>query len=133
MIDDLTLTIATDEEARRAELRLLDASGAPLAFHSVDFAGIPVGTRNALFDLRKYLRYYVDPPNHETEMGKVGVAIAERVLGKDIFVKLWQSHASRTLSIVLPPAAAQANELAIGMARIPWEIARPAMGKETLA
>lgn len=133
MTDGLTLSITTNEGARRAEIRLLDVGGAQLAFHSVDFSAIPVGTRNALFDLRKYLRFYVDPQEHETEMARVGVAIAEKVLGKDIFVRLWPSHASRTLRIVLPRADAAQNELAVGIARIPWEIARPAMGRETLA
>lgn len=132
MPQDLTLTIKTDEEKRRAELQLLDAAGVQLGYHAVDFGAMEVSTRDALFDLRSYLLRYVEPENRAAAVRQTGVALAEKVLGKEIFARLWAGRNARTLQIRLPEVQAQGS-LAMEITRIPWEIARPAPDQESLA
>ena len=97
MSDDLTLTIKTNEETRRAELHLLDATGGQQAYHAVEFGAIPLGTRNALFDLRSHLLHYVEKQNHKAEVERIGVVIAETVLGEEIFAKLWATRCCKAV------------------------------------
>ena len=132
MSEDLTLTITTNEETRRAELQLLDAAGVQQAYHAIEFWALEVSTRDALFDLRSYLLRFVEPKDHQAAVQQIGVVIAEKVLGEEIFAKLWAPRNPRTLQIRLPAATAQGS-LAMEITRIPWEIARPAAGKESLA
>ena len=73
------------------------------------------------------------PGQESASVADIGVCIAEQVLGADIFLKLWESEAQRTLRIQLPGASDQENLLVAALARVPWEIARPAANKQTLA
>jgi len=126
------LIITADYPNRRAELRLLDAHGSQLAFRQADFKTISVSRQQGLFDLRNYLRNYVEPGREAASVAEVGVCIAEEVLGEEIFLKLWQSEAQRTLRIQLPGVTEEENHLATALARVPWEIARPAADQPTL-
>ena len=126
------LVITADYPNRTAEFRLLDGSGAQLHFRHTDFKTIPVSRRQGLFDLRNFLRHYVEPGDERASVAEIGVCIAEEVLGEAIFRTLWASEARRTLCIRLPAASEEDNHLAAALARVPWEIARPAADQPTL-
>jgi hypothetical protein len=128
---DLIITTAYPQGA--AELCLFDAHGVQVAYQLTDFQKIPVGRQQGLFNLRDFVRLYVEPGQEARRVAEIGVCIAEQVLGQDIFLKLWASQAQRTLRIQLPGAAEVENLLAAALARVPWEIARPALDQPTLA
>lgn len=127
------LIVTADTPSRRAELRLLDAAGTQLAFRHTDFSILPVSRLQGLFDLRNYLRHYVEREKEEAAVAEVGVSIAEQVLGAEIFKLLWASESQRSLCIQLPGATEEENVLAAALARVPWEIARPVPSEPTLA
>ena len=133
MAANLDLVITADAASLTAELRLLDGDGIQLAYRSTDFKTIAESRRQALFDLRNYLKNYVEPGKEEASVAEIGVCIAEHVLGQEIFLKLWQAKNQRTLRIQLPGATEEENQLAAALARVPWEIARPAADKPSLA
>ncbi|MER2601229.1 MAG: CHAT domain-containing protein [Candidatus Competibacter phosphatis] len=126
------LIITADAPSHTAEFRLLDAHGSQLAYRHTDFKTISVSHRQGLFDLRNYLRLYVEEGKEPAAVAEIGVCIAEDVLGQDIFEKLWMPKNQRTLRIQLPGAAEEDNHLVAALARVPWEIARPSAGQETL-
>ena len=127
------LIVTADSTRNLAELRLLDATGAQLAFRSVDFGAMRLSRKQAMFDLRSYLRLYVEPGHEEEEVARVGVFLAEEVLGEEIFLALWTPQNQRHLRVQLPGATAEKNPLGAALTRIPWEIARPSATRETLA
>ncbi|MEK6405603.1 MAG: hypothetical protein AABN34_01425 [Acidobacteriota bacterium] len=127
------LIITADYPSRTAELRLLDAHGSQLAFRQTDFKTIAVSRQQGLFDLRDYLRHYVEPGKEAASVAEIGVCIAEQLLGEEIFRHLWPSESQRTLRIELPGATEEENHLAAALARVPWEIARPTADEPTLA
>lgn len=122
------LIITADYPSRTAEFRLLDDHGAQLAFRQTDFKTISTGHLQGLFDLRNFLRHYVEAGKEAAAVAEIGVCIAEDVLGQEIFEKLWPSETQRTLRIQLPGATEEENHLAAALARVPWEIARPSAG-----
>ena len=126
------LIIDADSPSRTARLRLLDTDGRPLAEHQADLKTIPAGLAQGLFDLRDYLKHYVEAGKEPAAVARLGVLIAERILGQDIFESLWRPEHQRTLRIQLPGAAEEDNPLAAALARVPWEIARPNPDAETL-
>ena len=126
------LIITADYPSRTAEFRLLDVHGAPLAFRQTDFKTISAGHLHGLFDLRNFLRTYVEEGREAAAVAQIGVCIAEEVLGKEIFERLRASESQRTLRIQLPGATEEENHLASALARVPWEIARIAADKQTL-
>ncbi|MGH9842095.1 MAG: CHAT domain-containing protein [Blastocatellia bacterium] len=132
MHSDFDLIITADYPSRTAELCLLDAQGAQLAYRQTDFKQITVSRQQGLFDLRNYLRHYVAEGAEVAGVAEIGVCIAEQVLGEEIFRHLWASESQRTLRIQLPGATEAENLLAAALARVPWEIARPASDKPTL-
>lgn len=132
MAQTFDLVLTADPEALTAELRLLDAAGAQLGYREVDFKAFPASRLQALFDLRSYLRTYVEPVQERAEVEKLGVVIAEEVLGAEIFGHLWRPESHRTLLIRLPGAGDEDNPLVAALARLPWEIARPRVESETL-
>lgn len=126
------LIITADYPNRTAEFSLRDAAGVQLAFRQKDFKDITVSHQQGLFDLRNYLRLYVEEGKELAAISEIGVCIAEEVLGAEIFAKLWASESQRTLRIQLPGAGETENHLAAALARVPWEIARPSADQETL-
>jgi hypothetical protein len=132
MPSDFDLTIIADPSNLTAEFRLHGVDGSQLASHQADFKTISVSRRQGLFDLRNYVRNFVAEGKEAASVAEIGVCIAEQILGKEIFLKLWESDAQRTLRIQLPGATEEENHLAAALARVPWEIARPSRDKETL-
>ena len=132
MSPNFDLVITADTPSLTAELRLLDGDGNQLAYRLTDFKTIAVSRRQGLFDLRNYLKNYVEQGKEAASVAEIGVCIAEEVLGKEIFLKLWQANYQRTLRIQLPGATEEENHLAAALARVPWEIARPTADKPTL-
>ena len=126
------LIITADYPNRTAELRLLDAHGSQLAYRQTDFKTIAVSRQQGLFDLRDYLRHYVEEGKEAASVAEIGVCIAEEVLGEEIFRTLAASKSQRTLRIQLPGATEEENHLAAALARVPWEIARPSKDQPTL-
>jgi hypothetical protein len=59
----------------------------------VDFGTIRLSRKQALFDLRSYLRLYVEP-GEEEEVAKVGVFLAKEILGEEIFLALWKPRSA---------------------------------------
>ncbi len=132
MPSNFDLIITADYPSRTAELRLLDEHGVQLAFRQTDFKTIAVSRQQGLFDLRNYLRHYVEPGREAASVAEIGVCIAEEVLGADIFRTLAASGSQRTLRIQLPGATEADNHLAAALARVPWEMARAAADQPTL-
>ncbi len=126
------LIITADTANRTAEFELCDAGGVQLAYRQTDFSALSSGRLQGLFDLRNYLRLYVAEGKEAAAVAEIGVCIAEDVLGPDIFAVLWRSESQRTLRIQLPGATQQDNLLAAALARVPWEIARPSLGQDSL-
>jgi tetratricopeptide (TPR) repeat protein len=132
MPSSFDLIINADSPSRTAELRLLDEHGVQLAYRQTDFKTIAVSRQEGLFDLRNYLRHYVEPGREAASVAEIGVCIAEEVLGADIFRKLAASRSQRTLRIQLPGATEADNHLAAELARVPWEMALGAADQPTL-
>jgi len=128
-----TLKIAADAKNHSAEFQLLDTHGLQLAYRLTDFNAISPSRRHGLFDLRNYLKLYVEQGREQAAVDEIGVCIAEQVLGEQIFKNLWQSQSQRTLCVQLPTAAEEDNPLAAALARVPWEIAKPKADAATLA
>jgi hypothetical protein len=126
------LVVTVDAPNHTAEFRLLDAHGAQLAYRHTDFTHISASHRRGLFDLRDYLRLFVERGREAAAVAEIGVCIAEEVLGKDIFGKLWAVPTHRTLRVRLPGAGEAENYLAAALARVPWEIARPRADAQSL-
>lgn len=133
MQSNFDLIVTADYPSRTAELRLLDMHGSQLAFQQTDFKTMAVSRLQGLFDLRNYLRHYVEPGKEAASVAAIGVCIAEQLLGEEIFRHLWASESQRTLRIELPGATEEENHLAAALARVPWEIARAAADQPTLA
>ena len=127
------LVITADTPSLTAEFYLRDGHGSQLAYRQTDFHTISISRQRGLFDLRNYLRNYVETGQESASLAEIGVCIAEQVLGEEIFTQLWQSQSQRTLRIQLPGATEEENLLAAALARVPWEIGRPAPDQDTLA
>ncbi len=126
------LIITADTSNGRAELELRDHNGAQLAYRQTEFKEIEVSKQHGLFDLRNYLRHYAVEGEEAARIFEIGLCIAEQVLGEEIFRHLYGSESQRTLRIQLPGAGDEENQLAALLARVPWEIARPAANQPTL-
>jgi tetratricopeptide (TPR) repeat protein len=130
---EFKLIVNADHPNLTAEFRLVDGHGSQLAFRQTDFRTFSVSRRQALFDLRSYLHYYVEEGKEAASVAEIGVCIAEDVLGEEVFLKLWESTGQRTLRIQLPCATDEGNHLAAALGRVPWETARPTVDRPTLA
>jgi tetratricopeptide (TPR) repeat protein len=126
------LKITANYGTRIAEFFLRDSAGAQIGYQQTDFSAISVSQQRGLFDLRNYLRLFVDPGKERAAMAEIGVCIAEQVLGEEIFTALYHATSQRTLRIALPGASDTENLLAAALARVPWEIARPNVHSGTL-
>ena len=86
MPSNFDLIITADYPSRTAELHLLDEHSVQLAYRQTDFKAMAVSRQRGLFDLRNYLRLYVEPDREAASVAETGVCIAEEVLGADIFL-----------------------------------------------
>lgn len=131
MTTQFDLIINANDAQQRAEFCLLDIHGVQQAYHAANIQDISTSHQRGLFDLRNFLRFYVEPGQEAMKMAEIGVLIAEKLLGADIFKRLWQATNSRMLRIQLPNP--ETSMLAAALARVPWEIARPTDTGATLA
>ena len=115
MSPNFDLVITADTPSLTAELRLLDGDGIQLAYRLTDFKTIAVSRQQGLFDLRNYLKNYVEQGKEAASVAEIGVCIAEEVLGQEIFLKLWGANNQRTLRIQLPGATEEENDLAAAL------------------
>ncbi|MCT0208660.1 CHAT domain-containing protein [Synechococcus sp. CS-1332] len=127
------LRIGLDPSGRGADFRLLDAHGSQIDYHHTDIAALTASRQQGLFDLRQYLRDYIEEQRQEEEITAIGVCIAHDLLGEKITQLLWKPINQRTLSIQLPTGPQQAHPLAAALARVPWELTRPSANQQTLA
>ena len=102
MSPNFDLVITADTPSLTAEFRLLDGDGSQLAYRQTDFKTIAVVRRQGLFDLRNYLRNYVEEGKEAASVAEIGVCIAEEVLGQEIFLKLWESNPSARFASSCP-------------------------------
>lgn len=132
MAESFDLIVAADSENSRIDLRLMSTGGVQIAARTVDFRPLPLSKKQALFDLRSYLRLYVEKGQEEESVARTGVFLAEDILGREIFLKLWSPQSQRSLRVQLPRAKEEGNPLGAALTRIPWEIARPSPKHQTL-
>src|SRR5262245_2556295 len=76
MPDHFDLVVTADDPSRTAELRLLDGHGSQVAYRHTDFNDIAVSRQQGLFDLRNYLRHYVEDGKEAASVAEIGVCIA---------------------------------------------------------
>jgi hypothetical protein len=133
MSSDFDLEIKADTPSLTAEFTLKDGDGAHAGYKRTEFARLDVSRRETLFNLRESLRRLVDRDKQPAALAELGVAIAKDVLGDEIFDRLWKPQSQRTLRIQLPRPDQAEDSLAAALARVPWEIARPAPDQPTLA
>ena len=133
MSSDFDLEIKADTPSLTAEFTLKDAGGAHAGYKRTEFGRLGASRLETLFDLRESLRRLVDREKQPTALAELGVAIAKDVLGDEIFDRLWKPQSQRTLRIQLPRPDQAEDSLAAALARVPWEIARPAPNQPTLA
>jgi len=131
------LDVAIDPDTGIARLRLSDGEGRHLGAHQVVLAEHSPALWQGLFDTRAYVRAYAGsvrftdrPATAEDLLDQIGVFLGETVLGPEILAALHAGVHHRSL-LVRQPAAPE-DRLAAAFARVPWEIARPAAGKEPL-
>ena len=134
------LDISVDSEQMTAELRLLDGHGEHRGHNRVHIAA--AGHQSdweGLLDTRRFVRRYegnlvVEETGEKATadylLERLGVFLGREVLGPEIMAVLAEGIESRSLLLRIP--AAGSDPLAAALARVPWEIARPAAGEETL-
>ncbi len=132
MAESFDLIVAPNSDNTGINLQLIRTGGDFVACRSVDFSPLPLSKKQALFDLRSFLRLYVEKGHEEESVARTGVFLAEDILGREIFLKLWEPQSQRSLRVLLPRAKEEGNPLGAALTRIPWEIARPSPNHETL-
>jgi tetratricopeptide (TPR) repeat protein len=126
------LFITTTPTKDVIDFHLQNERGAQVAYHQADLRQMGASLKRGLFDLRDYLDQYVAASEQSLAIADIGVAIAQHLLGPQIFEKLQQGHHQRTLCVHLPAVTGEQDSLAATMARVAWEIARPDALSKTL-
>jgi tetratricopeptide (TPR) repeat protein len=136
-VDRFELELETDAQEGILRLRLKDRDGKQLGHNLVRLADHPRGLLEGIFDTREYVRRCrgavfqgsPGPATPEYLVARLGVFLANDMLGPGIMEHLLKWHARRTLLIRLPPMQKEGKNdwLAVAVARIPWEIARPSL------
>jgi hypothetical protein len=133
------LDVHTEPEEHRATLRLQDGAGVHLEAQEVRLADHKPSLWEGVFDTREHVERYAgvlrptghtEPLTAEELLAQIGVFLGRHVLGKEILDHLYDGIHQRTLIVRLP--VTEKDPLAAAFARVPWEIARPALGKESL-
>lgn len=126
------LFITTTPTKDVIDFHLQNERGTQVAYHQADLRQLGASLKRGLFDLRDYLDQYVAASEQSLAIADIGVAIAQHLLGPQIFEKLQQGHHQRTLCVHLPAVTGEQDSLAATMARVAWEIARPDALSKTL-
>ena len=103
-----------------------------LAYRQTDFKTIPVGHQQGSSTCATICALYVEAGEEAAAVAEIGVCIAEKVLGAEIFEKLWESAVPAHAAHSVARARRKENHLAAALARVPWEIARPHRPGRTL-
>ena len=131
MLGNFDLVVSADTPSLTAEFRLLAPDGSQAGYQRTEFRKLPAGALEKLFDLRSHFQRMIEADKQPAALADTGVTIARDVLGADICDKLWEPQTQRTLRIALPTPDQSENSLAAALARVPWEIARPAPDQKT--
>ncbi len=131
------LDVDTDPGEGVVRLRLTDEHGRQLGAHQVRLSDHKAALWQGLFDTRSFVRTYANsmrftdrPATAAGLLDQIGVFLGETVLGSEILGKLYPGVHHRSLLVRQPEALD--DRLAAAFARVPWEIARPAAGKDAL-
>ncbi|MGD9099278.1 MAG: CHAT domain-containing protein, partial [Anaerolineae bacterium] len=133
------LVVETTPGQHTAKFRLLDEHGVQQASHQVTLDPAQAALWEGLFDTRRHVGRYEDsllwsdatePETADDILARLGLFLADAVLGREIMDVLTRTRQRRTLLVRLPPTGD--DVLAAAFARVPWEIARPALTEKTL-
>ncbi len=131
------LDVGTDPDAGIVRLRLTDEQGRQLGANQVRLADHGAAQWQGLFDTRSFVRTYANsvrftdrPATAADLLEQIGVFLGEKILGPEIMKELHAGIHHRSLLVRQPKALE--DRLAAAFARVPWEIARPAVGQEPL-
>lgn len=124
LLSQFNLFISTTSVKDIVDVHLQDAKAAHVAYHQADLRTLDASLKRGIFDLRDYFDNYVPASEQPQAIAEIGVAIAHRLLGPQIFHELQQGHHQRTLCVHLPTVTGEQGNLAAAMARVAWEIAR---------
>lgn len=127
------LVITVEDTSQVVELVLQDEHGSHLAYRQTEMNAISASRQRGLFDLRNYLRLFVEKGTETGTVAEVSVCIANELLGAEIFGKLAKGKHQRTLRIHLPRVSGTDSFLAAALARVPWEMARADAQAESLS
>jgi tetratricopeptide (TPR) repeat protein len=133
------LVVETTPDQHTAKFRLLDAHGVQQGSHQVTLDPAQAALWEGLFDTRRHVGRYegsllwpeaTEPERADDILARLGLFLADAVLGREIMAALTRTRQRRTLLVRLPPTGD--DVLAAALARVPWEIARPALTEKTL-
>jgi hypothetical protein len=131
MSNTFILDITTNPTDYKAKLQLKTEDGGFLAANEVSLLSERASDWEGLFSMRDYADRFsgiLDPKTKkplktDSEIViEMGVFLAEKVLGQDIFNALFEGRHSRVLIVRLPDSSH--DKLAAAFARVPYEIAR---------
>jgi hypothetical protein len=129
------LTVEPDATDGVVRIRLADGKGRQVAAHQVRLGEPPGLLWEGLFDTRTYVERYEGlnleghPATAEDLLDQLGAFLGSAVLGREVTAALASGIEQRQLLVRMPEAA---SDLAAALARVPWELARPARGEEPL-
>jgi tetratricopeptide (TPR) repeat protein len=128
------LIVETITDQYTIKFRLSDEHGVQKASHEVRLTDHHAALWEGLFDTRRHVDRYEgsllwedasEPETADRILGRLGVFLGNAVLGQEIMDELTRTRQRRTLLVRLPPTGD--DVLAAAFARVPWEIARPAL------
>ncbi|HEX5714918.1 MAG TPA: CHAT domain-containing protein, partial [Thermoanaerobaculia bacterium] len=129
------LDVGTDPDSDIVRLRLTDDQDNHLGANQVRLGEHSTALWQGLFDTRSFVDTYANsvrftdqPATAEDLFEQIGVFLAQKILGPDIFKALYSGSYQRSLLVRISPE----DRVAAAFARVPWEIARPALAQEAL-
>jgi tetratricopeptide (TPR) repeat protein len=135
------LEITTDASSGLVRLQLRDSDGRHRGAHQVRLDAASGALWEGLFDTRAHVERYQGgtrftdrPATAEDLLDRLGLFLGGTVLGPDITACLADGVHHRTLLVRLPEIVGKEDDDLLGaaFARVPWEIARPAVGEAML-
>lgn len=139
MSDLFILDVKTNPKEYHAKFTLSDSDSGYLGANEVKLLNDDASQWEGLFSLRDHVRNYAGFPDERSNfqvrseeeiIQDLGVFLANSVLGRDIFDRLYEGIHNRALLVRLPDKPD--DTLAAAFARVPWEIARPSLTHDPL-
>ncbi len=133
------LIVETIADRQAVKFRLVDEHGVHKASHEVALAEHRPALWEGLFDTHGHIKRYAGsqiweeatgPETAEHILARLGFFLGRDVLGAEIMRELTATRQRRTLLVRLPRTGD--DPLAAALARVPWEIARPAPSEPAL-